>query len=318
MVIELGDDLSIDIVIASYNGAKYIKEQLLSIINDSKFEHIKNIFISDDHSSDETESEVANFDCDKISFFVNEGLSGPANNFINALKHTTSDYIFFCDQDDVWFNSRIGKYIELLSELNPKYPGLIYSDLLVVDSKLNVISDSFYKHENIPYDWGRSLNHLLLQNCAPGCTMLINKVAKDKLIESFNFSSLMHDWWIFLYASLYNNTIFLDQATLKYRQHENNTLGASRTFNLFELFNKMSIAKLNLKRTFEQSKAFFSTLNENEVSLLTSSEMKHLRFFSNYWNLTVIYRFMFCFNSGKLKPSLFKSLYTKFLIIRGL
>ena len=122
----------------------------------------------------------------------------------------------------------------------------------------------------------------------------------------------------FLYASLYKNTIFIDQATLKYRQHENNTIGASREVNLYSLFNKMELARLNLLKVLEQSKAFFSSLNANEISLLTSSELRALKFFSNYRNTTFISRLMFCFNSGKLKSSLFKNIYTKILILKGI
>jgi glycosyltransferase involved in cell wall biosynthesis len=308
--------MQIDIVIAVYNGEQYISEQLRSITESTGYDKIQKIIVTDDNSSDRTMEIIAKLNIPKVEVVKNNpSLSGPSYNFINGLKFTVSDYVFFCDQDDFWLPDRIAKYCQLIPQLKPKYPGIIYSDLLVVDSDLNTINGSFYAHENISKKWGKELNNLWLQNCSPGCTMLLNRSAKNKLIETYSSSAIMHDWWVFLYASLYRNALFLDQTTLMYRQHDNNAVGASRGFKLIALFKKHKASKTNLNKAFAQARAFLLSLSDVELKRLTAREKKSLLFFTTLQSSSLVTRALFCLRSKKVKSSGLKSFYTKVLIL---
>ena len=309
--------MKVDIVMATYNGSKFIKEQLLSIISDDCFNSIDNIIISDDHSTDNTLKIIHDFfkikKIENYSIYLNQRSKGPASNFIHGLEFSTADFIFFCDQDDIWVSNRISLFIESAKLLNKKKPGLVYSDLEVVDCKLNIIHSSFLRHEEISADWGMSIENLFFQNSSPGCAMLINKECKQKLLSTFESEHvLMHDWWAMLYSALYKNQIFVHGRTIQYRQHESNTVGMTKkiTYKNVILKVKKNISNLSLVR--KQSLYFFNTLKHDEVKLLS---LRALNLIKLETTKTSMIKRLQLVRYKRIKSTFLKSFITKLIII---
>ncbi|GKV82504.1 hypothetical protein PEC106664_32780 [Pectobacterium carotovorum subsp. carotovorum] len=221
--------VSIDIAMATYNGEKYIVEQINSIINQT----VENwtLYISDDASRDNTVAlikELALVD-DRIILINEERQGGVLGNFNKVLEATKADYVFLADQDDVWPKNRVEL---LLSEIQKKDkntdgPMMIYSDLELVDENLNTIAESFYNSCKIkPLENIDPIN--LLWKCSVyGCTTVFNRALLKKCLP-IPSGITMHDNWLALNAATENGLFYFDQTTIKYRQHDNNVVGGGR------------------------------------------------------------------------------------------
>ena len=220
----------VQIVMAVYNGSLYLKEQIESIIN----QDYKNwqLLISDDNSNDDSVEIINRYAAkdNRIKVVLKDSAFGNAGtHFLSLLKITTSKYVMCSDQDDVWDSNKITTCLSAMIQeeaMSPDTPILIHTDLRVVDSKLNRIADSFYKYSGINPNTSTFEFHIATANVT-GCTMLINDSLRD-LIKLTNDDRYicMHDWWCSLIASAFGRIGFIDNQTICYRQHENNTLGA--------------------------------------------------------------------------------------------
>jgi glycosyltransferase involved in cell wall biosynthesis len=212
----------ISICIATYNGEKFIKEQLDSILCQIKDDD--EIIISDDSSTDDTVSIIKSYDDDRIKLLENQTFYSPTFNFENALKVAQGDYIFLCDQDDVWVEDKIQKMIPYLEKYD-----LVVSDCKVVDEHLNIINESYF--ELIKSSPGFIKN--FIRNGYLGCCMSFNKEILTYVLP-FPKSIVMHDIWIGLWVELYGSTIFIDKQLILFRRHSQNTTdSAGKSKNTF-------------------------------------------------------------------------------------
>lgn len=138
---------SVDIVLATYNGEKYISEQITSILNMSGFNtYVNSIIICDDNSTDRTlEIIKAIVPSEKLCIIKNttDRNLGPVSNFERGLLVSNSEYVMLSDQDDVWNNQKLLACMDAIKNCNEERPFLIFSDLEVVDRDLNLIAESF-------------------------------------------------------------------------------------------------------------------------------------------------------------------------------
>ena len=223
---------TIDILLATYNGGRYLAEQIQSLL-DQTYTRWR-LIIRDDGSSDDTLSVVHQYReryPDKITLIEDgEGNLGPCRNFARLLEHADADYTMFCDQDDVWLPTKIALTLEKMSELIAKYgkdvPLLVYTEMKVVDENLSLISDSYWKHQAFNPESGRRLNRLLVGNVIIGCTMMFNRTLRE-LSLPFPREALMHDWWLGLVAVVLGKSDYLREPTTYYRQHKSNVVGAN-------------------------------------------------------------------------------------------
>lgn len=126
----------ITVCMATYNGEKYIEEQLESVL--MQLHSNDEVIISDDGSGDSTVDLIRTFNDPRIRLLVGNNFFSPTQNFENALKYAKGDYIFLCDQDDVWLPDKVESMLQYLLQYD-----LVVSDCKVVDAELNVISQSF-------------------------------------------------------------------------------------------------------------------------------------------------------------------------------
>ena len=263
------------ILLSTYNGDKYLIEQLDSIFSQS-YKSFQ-IIARDDGSSDETIEILKSYNIKILDTDKNLGAKLSFSTLLDyAVTNTDAGYFMFCDQDDIWKKDKIEKTIATMKDLekdNLGLPLLVHTDLEVVDEKLNVLNKSFWKYEKRDPSLN-SINRLIMQSTVTGCTMMINR----KLAEmSFPVSekSIMHDWWISMIASTLGKIAYLEESTISYRQHSSNDTG-SKKFGL-SLILKKAVNFLfydelykHLDRNIKQAKSF---LNQYESLLDTDTKI---------------------------------------------
>jgi len=242
----------IDILMATYNGEKYLAEQIDSIIGQS-FQDWR-LIIHDDGSSDSTVQIIKNYvnDYPEKILNIDDGIvtGGAKNNFFHLMKYAKAENIMFSDQDDVWMKRKIEFSFRKMVETernNPNLPILVHTDLQVVDEDLNTISDSMFKIQKLRKVL--SFEDYLFVNNVTGCTVLAN----SKAIKFYNKnckSILMHDWWLAIKVKQNHGVVvLLDSPLIKYRQHAGNVVGSveknlSHTLKKILFFHK-SYQKIN-------------------------------------------------------------------------
>lgn len=222
---------SVDILMATYNGDKYLAEQIKSIQNQT-YANWK-LLISDDCSNDNTIKIIKDFmKRDNRILLVSNGVrfGSAKSNFTFLLTKSHAPYTMFCDQDDFWLPNKIrlslDKIIQLENKKEDQIPILVFSDMQVVDKNLNEIAGSFEIYSAIKPNRIK-FNQILAQSVGAGCTMICNKKLVQLALKTpQNTYMIMHDWWLSLIASSFGEIGHIDVATSLYRQHEVNSVGA--------------------------------------------------------------------------------------------
>lgn len=249
---------NVDILLATYNGEKYLKPQLDSILSQS-YSNFR-LLISDDGSTDKTKSilkEYSKKDNRIVLFFQKENL-GIIKNFEFLLKKVEAKYYMFSDQDDIWKENKIEKSIKTLEETESD---LVYSDLEVVDENLKVIYESYWKLKGI-YKKIKKYNNfksLYLNNFVTGCTILSKKDLINKFLPLPKASKyVLHDYWIPLILSQTGKITYIEEPLIKYRQHKNNKIGSKKRSDEIKTLDEIRALFIDVK------KQHFKTFIENE------------------------------------------------------
>lgn len=242
---------------ATYNGEKYLMEQINSILEQSYSNWV--LFVHDDNSSDNTVSIIRQYQIDypeKIVFLDdNISFGNPQDNFSYIITNIPNNYEYymFADQDDVWLKNKIETTLDKMIEIktkNESLPKLVHTDLFIVNSKLLILSNSMWDYQKINYKEINTKN-LLAQNNVTGCTMMFDKNVKN-LFFPIPKESLMHDWWIAVNVSYYGIIDYVKDPTIYYRQHSANSVGA-KVPNLFYYFKKL----IQIKKVFLHYRKLF-------------------------------------------------------------
>lgn len=237
--------IAVDIALATYNGANFIRQQIESIQKQT-YRNWR-LIISDDNSSDDTVDIIKDMmsNDSRIYLVGNKRQGGVIQNFNYALSQTTSEIVLLCDQDDIWPEERLEILIDKFKVLqrNDFVPAMMFTDLKLVDENNCLIAESFYRTNNINPQDNLKNNNLLWRSTVYGCTCIMNKKLVDIALPIPTYAH-MHDQWLALLAKQYGNIFYFDYASVRYRQHSTNVVGG-RNKTPFQKFN--SIQK-NLKR----------------------------------------------------------------------
>ncbi len=221
----------VDIVLATYNGDKFLKQQLDSIIKQTYTQW--RLLISDDGSSDKTLSIINKYTKadDRILLVNKYRQGGVVKNFSKALEFVTSKYIMFSDQDDYWLPEKIAHLKSMLDDkekLTGNVPLLVFSDLIVVDEKLKILHPSFYNGFRLNPAYNLDVRFLLWRSTIYGCTVMFNKALYDVAFPFAHEAVVMHDQWFALKANLTGHVLYSQESHVYYRQHDNNVVGAKK------------------------------------------------------------------------------------------
>ena len=219
--------MKVNIVLSTYNGARFLAEQLESIQKQTFTDW--QLLIRDDGSTDITPQIIAEFvKADPRIHFINEHDRqnfGVIKNFFTLVKYEKADYYFFSDQDDVWLPDKMATMLDEVIHHDKSQPLMIYMDLSVVDQDLNVTHPSMIRSQS--HHANTTLLAELTENTVTGGVAMINHALAEKWEDTDDV--IMHDWYLALLATATGKLVYIDKPGELYRQHDNNVLGA-RTF----------------------------------------------------------------------------------------
>ena len=266
----------IDILLTTYNGEKYLSEQIDSIlaqtISDWK------LLIRDDGSTDQTRKTISHYVKhypNKIIHIIDTDKNlGVTRNFERLMEYSTSPYIMFCDQDDIWFSDKIETSLRKLQAMEQQYgsdiPLLVYTDLAVCDEEETQIANSFWKYQGCDPTLALDYAKALVQNNATGNTFIFNRALCDRALPFFP-NIVMHDWWLALTALYLGKIDYITNQTILYRQHSSNVSG-SKGKNILPILRKLPRYCKTLENNRVQAKSFLenfrSQLDQRQIHIL--------------------------------------------------
>lgn len=225
----------IAILMSTYNGGQYLREQIESFFAQTNKDW--QLFARDDGSKDNTLgilTEYAQRYPKRIHVVddVKENL-GAGRSFMHLLEVTDADYYMFSDQDDVWMPDKIERTLRKLREVESQWPAEavgVFTDLTVVDKDLNVLMPSLWKGDNRHPEYTRDFyKQWVNRHATYGCTQMMNKVAKGIVLPYHQFEGVQgaHDNWVEYVLIKKGHYDYLEEATILYRQHGSNVVGAN-------------------------------------------------------------------------------------------
>lgn len=242
----------ISVAVTTFNGEKYIRKQIESILNQSM--KVDEVIVCDDGSTDKTVEILKEY---PVTVYQNEKNLGYRLNFKKAMSLCTQEYTFLCDQDDIWEPDKVKTMIEIMQK-NPNIH-VLASSFEYIDSKDNLILMKQKKNFSNNNLYPKSVksealvpvvfDEYLPMNYFQGCSLVLDKWIKDLVLKNFD-DRLPHDWLIRMIASSYQGMFFFNKALFKYRLHENNSIGVEHlTQSTSEHIQKANSANIRMQNS---------------------------------------------------------------------
>ncbi len=275
------------ILLSTYNGEKYLSQQLESLYAQTYKD--TTIIARDDGSRDKTRAILQEYGVKVLDDRVNVGVVGSFSKLLtNAIRTSDCEYFMFCDQDDVWLEDKVEKTLHKMRQMqerHPKTPLLVHSDLEVVDENLQPICESFWRYEGID-PATNDFSRLLMQNTVTGCTMMMSRDLA-KLSSPIPEGVAVHDWWLALVASKFGRIGFIREPLMRYRQHGKNSVGAQQ-FSILQVlqkarmvFYKQGYYLAKLQPSYDIAQAFALRF-DNKTDKRTKEMLEQLNNLSKY------------------------------------
>jgi glycosyltransferase involved in cell wall biosynthesis len=226
----------VQILMSTYNGERYLREQLDSILNQT-YSDVE-ILIRDDGSTDQTKEIIQEYvkRYDNIAFIKGDNI-GAVKSFFRLIKKADqkADYYALSDQDDVWEKDKIERAVNRMEHYkrlekkqkaaleNPDFekPLMYASALKVTDQDLNVLYEEGTKRKTKDFSFGNAM----VENCCTGCTIVMNRALQKLAAKQRTPKCSMHDWWLYLLTSCFGKVLYDQKPSILYRQHEHNVIG---------------------------------------------------------------------------------------------
>ena len=266
-----------DILLATYNGERFLREQLDSLFMQTYGDF--KIIAHDDGSTDGTLEILKEYQekfHGKLNIIEdNISYKSSCKNFLNLIKYSDAEYVMFCDQDDVWLEEKVRVSVEAISELEnsdgQKLPAMVSSGAMLADENMNeIVCDETKLATYCPRT---DFASLLVQNYFMGCTMIFNRELA-RLVKTQADYIEMHDWWVALLAAGTGKIGIVDKKLMKYRQHGKNVVGATDIKSAGYIASKLNAAKLkeacgNLLRQAQSFKdCYYDVITDENKKLL--------------------------------------------------
>lgn len=217
-------DPHFEVLLSTFNGQRFLKDQLASI--ESQTVEGLRLRVRDDGSADETPAILEEYASGRNWVTFERGTNiGVVSSFMGLLDSVPEDtkWVAFCDQDDVWDNDKLQRAKKALEDISVEGPAIYFSSVRLVDESGTVIG------QTQPCNKHAGFVNALVENVARGCTVVLNRAAIDLLVNrNVDHSRLvMHDWWAYLVVTVFGEVVCDPEPTMDYRQHAGNVLGAS-------------------------------------------------------------------------------------------
>lgn len=279
------DKARVCILLASYNGEKFIENQLDSLFAQT-YTNWK-LFIRDDGSTDKTVSIINKYIAKdrRINLLIDDKKNlGSCQNFA-TLMHITQNqfqYTMFCDQDDSWLPFKIEDTLSQMQQLEEQQeteiPLLVYTNFQYADNNLTIIeSKKNYQSTKVSR---LSFAHLLAQNPAYGCTMMMNKKLAE-LASAIPSEAENHDYWVALTASALGKIFYLKKKTIYYRQHNNNISTNYDNNSIVKRFKRIVMQQKNFEDVRKKI-AMAIAFKASYYTLLKNADKKILNDYINF------------------------------------
>ena len=218
------------VLVSTYNGEKYLEEQMDSILNQDceRFEKAAfRILVRDDGSSDGTQAILERYAeqyPERLSWYQGDNI-GVIRSFFELLQRAEeADYYAFADQDDYWMPGKLTRGIEMLQRMEQEggreLPLLYCCRPRLVDEQLRNLES-----EIVRPPVRAAFTNALIENVATGCTEVFNRRLRDMVAERTPEFTVMHDWWLYLLATCFGKMYYDEESFIYYRQHGGNVLG---------------------------------------------------------------------------------------------
>ena len=224
------------VLMSTYNGEKYLREQLDSLLNQDL--RSTKILIRDDGSRDDTVNLLEDYasQYNFIDYYCGKNI-GPAKSFFELINNAEGyDYYALCDQDDVWFEDKLSTAINMLEKEDKGIPLLYAGRFILTDEKLNKLKSNVSELYSF-----NDFAHSLIYHTAPGCTFVFNEAARKQIIK-YDVNKeycVIHDAIIHKVVTMFGKMILDFEPHMYYRQHKNNVYGltAKKTTEFFHRIN---------------------------------------------------------------------------------
>lgn len=216
--------MKISVCLATYNGAKYLRQQIESIL--CQLSENDELIISDDQSTDGTKDLIDSFNDPRIKLYVNDIKGGIAKNFENALKRAEGDYIFLSDQDDIWMKDKVRTVVGELRNVD-----CVLHNAELIDSEGNFLHSNLFSIYNTRTGY---LNNLI-RNTFVGCCMAFRKEILNEILP-IPIHITMHDMWIALISEKKGKTCLISENLIFYRRHDSNASTTSHKSKFSRLY----------------------------------------------------------------------------------
>ncbi len=300
------------ILLATWNGESFLKEQLASIAEQTHRNW--RILAADDGSTDSTISILEEFGAHHpghLCLLRGDSPGSAKGNFFRLLREAPkAPYYAFCDQDDVWAPEKLSTLVaacqEVESHAETPVPCAVYSDLVVVNEELGVIGPSFMR-QIVARPERCTLGSLLVENSAPGCAMLFNHNLRERFAEYEGplDDVIMHDWWIALLAKVFGYLTYVPEPLVQYRQHGNNSLGSVQRGGPSFVLGKLFTQEDEMRRVVRQG----VLLERGHGNRASGESAETLRAFASLPDLGKLARVAVCVRHGILKQTLSRRIY---------
>lgn len=297
----------VDILMATFNGGKYIENQLLSLIAQTHKDWV--LYVHDDGSTDNTIEIIKKYqERDKRIYLIEDNVifGSAGQNFMYLLTFAKSDFIAFCDQDDIWFEMKLEKQLAKIEK--EKSPCLVYSNGYTFDGN-KIIAKNF-----ITFHRTNLKDSLFLNGGLHGCCIMFNRKLVDIINNKLPDYVYMHDHFFTILAVTFGKIVYIESPYMLYRQHENNVTGNIETsiFKKMKTFLNIDNPILELKH-YQSINAFYNRFKD-EMSYENKRLFKAYLKFPEIGKIKRLY--MVVYYSFKIKKILF--LLIKVLIRKAL
>ncbi|GKU31641.1 glycosyltransferase [Clostridium folliculivorans] len=269
----------VTILMSTYNGSKYLEQQIQSIMNQDIGINNINILIRDDNSKDDTNTILKRFENQNNNINVINGENlGPAYSFWELIRKVDleSDYYAFSDQDDIWLPDKISSAIKVVQSYEE--PVLYYCNALYVDKSGQSLERYALNKEN-----HLSVPTLMAGVTALGCTMIFNKSAM-KIFKAAQLTGIeMHDRTCYIIMYLIGKIVYDKTYHIHYRQHDNNVIGNSENKSLKRIMKRFKQSYALWFKSQEHSAVIQANdMLNNYSSMLRREDREYLELISTY------------------------------------